>query len=198
MRIVAGQFRSRQIKSLRGRELRPTSDRLRETLFNVLSPVIEGSRFLDIFAGTGAIGIEALSRGAQEVVFLEKHNPAVKLIRENLAALAIVQGFRILSGDALLSLEKLAQGNGIAAPPAFDIIFLDPPYAATNEYERILQLLGSTTLLSTSAVVIAEHHHKLRLPAEAGVLRRHRFLRQGDAALSFYSSGPAPEKSSAP
>ena len=194
MRIVAGQFRSRQIKSLRGRELRPTSDRLRETLFNVLSPVIEGSRFLDIFAGTGAIGIEALSRRAQEVVFLEKHNPAVKLIRENLAALAIVHGFQILSGDAFHSLEKLAHSNDA---PAFDIVFLDPPYAATNEYERILQLLGSAALLSPSAIVIAEHHHKLKLPAEAGILRLYRFLRQGDAALSFYGPGPAPEKSSA-
>ena len=198
MRIVAGKFRSRQIKSLKGRELRPTSDRLRETLFNVLSPVIEGSRFLDIFAGTGAIGIEALSRGAQEAVFLEKHNPAVKLVRENLAALGIVHGFRILSGDAVHSLEKLAQGNGADAPSTFDIVFLDPPYAATNEYERILLLLGRSTLLSDSAIVVAEHHHKLKLPAEAGILRRYRLLRQGDAALSFYSPGPAPQNSSAP
>lgn len=197
MRIVAGKFRSRQIKSLKGRELRPTSDRLRETLFNVLSPVLEGARFLDIFAGTGAIGIEALSRGAQEVFFLEKHNPAVRLIRENLAALAIAGGFQILPGDAFHTLETLAH-SGQAAPPAFDIAFLDPPYAATHEYERILQLLGGSALLSSSAIVVAEHHHKLKLPAEAGVLRRYRFLRQGDAALTFYKPLSALEKSSAP
>ena len=193
MRIVAGTFRSRQIKSLKGRELRPTSDRLRETLFNVLSPVIEGSRFLDIFAGTGAIGMEALSRGAREAVFLEKHSPAVKLIRENLAALEIGEGFQIISGDALRSLEKLAEGSDAA----FDIVFLDPPYAATPEYDRVLQLLGGATFLSPLAIVVAEHHHKLRLPAEAGNLRRYRVLRQGDAALSFYKRHHAPEDSPA-
>ena len=193
MRIVAGKFRSRQIKSLKGRELRPTSDRLRETLFNVLSPVIEGSRVLDIFAGTGAIGMEALSRGAQEAVFLEKHNPAVKLIRENLAALEIGQGFQIISGDALRSLEKLAASSDAA----FDIVFLDPPYAATPEYDRVLHLLGGAAFLSPFAIVVAEHHHKLKLPAEVGNLRRYRVLRQGDAALSFYKRHHAPGDSPA-
>ena len=197
MRIVAGKFRSRQIKSLKGRELRPTSDRLRETLFNVLSPVIEGSRFLDIFAGTGAIGIEALSRGARQAVFLEKHQPALKLIRENLSSLGVHQTFQILSGDAFHILERLAAGDA-GTQAGFDIVFLDPPYAATPEYERILNLLGSSTLLSPSAILVAEHHHKFKLPAEAGFLRRYRFLRQGDAALSFYKPGSPLEKSSAP
>lgn len=197
MRIVAGKFRSRQIKSLKGRELRPTSDRLRETLFDVLNSVIEGARFLDVFAGTGAIGIEALSRGAREAVFLEKHRPAGKLIRENLAGLGIDRGFLVLCGDAFRTLEELARRND-AAPSAFDIVFLDPPYAATDEYERVLNLLGSSTLLSPSTIVVAEHHHKLRLPAEAGLLRRYRFLRQGDAGLSFYKPSPAVEKSSVP
>ena len=197
MRIVAGKFRSRQIRSLKGRELRPTSDRLRETLFNVLSPVIEGSHFLDIFAGTGAIGIEALSRGARQAVFLEKHQPALKLIRENLSSLGVHQTFQILSGDAFHTLEKLVQ-NKAAGAPAFDIIFFDPPYAAAHEYERILHLLGSSTLLSPAAIAVAEHHHKLKLPVEAGILRRCRFLRQGDAALSFYKPGSPVEKSSAP
>ena len=197
MRIVAGKFRSRQIKSLKGHELRPTSDRLRETLFNVLSPVIEGSRFLDIFAGTGAIGIEAISRGAREVVFLENHIPAVKLIRENLATLEIHRGFQIVAGDALHSLEDLTASND-AARSAFDIIFLDPPYAATQEYELVLQLLGGSALLAQSGLAIAEHHHKLRLPEKAENLRRYRVLRQGDAALSFYRHGRAPGESRHP
>ncbi|MGC1314907.1 MAG: RsmD family RNA methyltransferase, partial [Candidatus Acidiferrum sp.] len=101
MRIIAGKYRSRILKSLKGLALRPTSDRLRETLFNVLGPGVAGSRFLDVFAGTGAVGIEALSRGAAEALFIENHAPAVKLIRQNLDSLKITTGFTILAADAL-------------------------------------------------------------------------------------------------
>src|SRR5215470_18966065 len=108
MRIIAGKFRSRQLKKLKGLSLRPTSDRLRETLFNVLADLVPGSRFLDLFAGTGAVGIEALSRGAQEVIFVEKHPPAAALIKKNLDALEIRDHFRVLVQDALPALERLA------------------------------------------------------------------------------------------
>lgn len=195
MRVIAGKFRSRQLKSLKGPALRPTSDRLRETLFNVLGPSVEGSRFLDVFAGTGAIGIEALSRGATEVVFLENHAPAAKLIRENLIALGIRAGSRVIAGDALRSLARLAEQCN-AAGPAFDLVFLDPPYAATREYEQVLEFLGASRLLAPSAIVVAEHSRKLELPEAAGTLRRYRILRQGDACLSFYvGAGPAPPAS---
>src|ERR1700719_4356799 len=108
MRVIAGIYRSRILKSLKGLALRPTSDRLRETLFNVLAPNIAGSRFADLFAGTGAIGIEALSRGAAEVVFIENHAPAATLIRRNLESLDIRSGATVLSMDAVRGLEKLA------------------------------------------------------------------------------------------
>jgi 16S rRNA (guanine966-N2)-methyltransferase len=108
MRIIAGKYRSRILKSLKGLALRPTSDRLRETLFNVLGPGVVGSRFLDVFAGTGAVGIEALSRGAAHVTFLENHAPATKLIRQNLDSLKITTGYTILAADALTALQKLA------------------------------------------------------------------------------------------
>ena len=107
MRVIAGQFRSRQLKSLKGLALRPTSDRLRETVFNVLAPLIVGARFLDVFAGTGAIGIEALSRGAAEAVFIESHQPAAALIKQNLASLGIRTGVSVLAMDAVRGLEKL-------------------------------------------------------------------------------------------
>src|SRR6266852_8676801 len=108
MRVIAGTYRSRILKSLKGLALRPTSDRLRETLFNVLGPTVNGARFLDVFAGTGAVGIEAISRGASEVVFIENHTPAAVLIRRNLESLAITSGAHILPIDALRALEKLS------------------------------------------------------------------------------------------
>src|SRR6185437_16173367 len=128
MRIIAGKYRSRILKSLKGLALRPTSDRLRETLFNVLGPAVAGSRFLDVFAGTGAVGIEALSRGATEAIFIENHAPAAKLIRQNLDSLKITFGCTILAADALSALEKLAARHTPSNLP-IDFIFVDPPYA---------------------------------------------------------------------
>src|SRR5882672_663553 len=134
MRIVAGTLRSRQLKSLKGLSLRPTSDRLRETLFNILGARVEGSRFLDLFAGSGAIGIEAISRGAVSAVFVENHSAAVRLIRENLASLEIKSETRIIATAAAPALEKLHKDRAAV----FDFIFLDPPYANKNDYELTL------------------------------------------------------------
>ncbi len=185
MRVIAGIHRSRVLKSLKGLALRPTSDRLRETLFNVLGPGISGSRFLDLFAGTGAIGIEALSRGAAEVVFVENHPPAAALIRRNLASLGIRSGATVLALDAHRALEKLAsrQQREVAR---FDFIFLDPPYAAAKDYAGVLEFLGSADLLASGGIVVAEHRRSFALPEAAGELLRYRVLKQGDAALSFY------------
>src|SRR6267143_687963 len=185
MRVIAGIYRSRILKSLKGLALRPTSDRLRETLFNVLAPNIEGSRFVDLFAGTGAIGIEALSRGATEAVFIENHAPAATLIRRNLESLGINTGATVLAVDALRGLAMVASRKK-HAEFGFDYVFLDPPYAAAEEYPRVLEFLGSEELLAPGAIVVAEHSRKFDLREEAGALRRFRVLRQGDAALSFY------------
>jgi 16S rRNA (guanine966-N2)-methyltransferase len=193
MRVIAGTYRSRILKSLKGLALRPTSDRLRETLFNVLGPAVAGARFVDVFAGTGAVGVEALSRGAAEVVFIEKHPPAVALIRKNLESLGIRSGATVLGADALRGLEKLAAMRAAKytenAPP-FDFVFLDPPYAATEEYARVLRFLGSAPFLAAGSLIIAEHHKKFDLPAHAGSLARFRVLKQGDATLSFYRFSP--------
>jgi len=192
MRVIAGTYRSRILKSLKGLALRPTSDRLRETLFNVLGPDVAGSRFIDLFAGTGAIGIEALSRGAKEVVFVENHAPAAALIRRNLESLGIKSGARVLATDALRGLEKLGSlQNQKAGWTLFDFIFLDPPYAEAKEYFRVLDFLGSGDLLASAAIVIAEHRRSFELPEEVGTVRRYRALKQGDAALSFYRRAPA-------
>ena len=193
MRIIAGTYRSRILKSLKGLALRPTSDRLRETLFNVLGPAVAGSRFLDVFAGTGAVGIEAVSRGAAQAVFIENHKPTAALIRRNLESLGVRSGVQVLAEDALRGLTKLA-GKHRPGEEAFDFVFVDPPYAAGQEYDRVLDFLGSASFLAPGVVVIAEHRRTVELPAQVGTLRRTRVLRQGDAALTFYrgSSGQPP------
>jgi 16S rRNA (guanine(966)-N(2))-methyltransferase RsmD len=185
MRIIAGKYRSRILKSLKGQALRPTSDRLRETLFNVLRDRVSGSRFLDVFAGTGAVGIEALSRGASEVVFIENHAPAAVLIRRNLESLAITSGAQVLPLDALHALEKLARQHKSTDPP-FDFVFVDPPYAEKDQYQRVLGFLGFAPFLAPGSLVIAEHRRTFELPQRIGKLLQTRVLRQGDAALSFF------------
>jgi 16S rRNA (guanine(966)-N(2))-methyltransferase RsmD len=187
MRIITGKYRSRILKSLKGLALRPTSDRLRETLFNILGPAVAGSRFLDVFAGTGAVGIEALSRGAAEAIFIDNHAPAAKLIRHNLDSLGITTSATILHADALTALQKLAARHTPSTPP-IDFVFLDPPYAAHVDYARTLEFLSSPSakFLAPSTLVIFEHHHKFSLPESSGHLTRTRLLKQGDAALSFF------------
>jgi 16S rRNA (guanine(966)-N(2))-methyltransferase RsmD len=185
MRVIAGTYRSRILKSLKGLALRPTSDRLRETLFNVLGPGIAGARFLDLFAGTGAIGIEALSRGASEVVFVENHAPAAALIRRNLESLGIRSDATVFAVEAVRGLEKLATKKKAGAA-AFHCVFLDPPYAAAEDYSRVLKFLGSSEIVAFGGLVVAEHSRKFDLPEDFGSLLRFRVLRQGDAALSFY------------
>jgi 16S rRNA (guanine966-N2)-methyltransferase len=186
MRVIAGTFRSRQLRSLKGLVLRPTSDRLRETLFNVLASRIEGSRFIDAFAGTGAVGIEAISRGASDVVFIENHPPAATLIQKNLDSLKIHSVAKVLALDVMRGLQIVAAAQKPDTPP-FDIVFLDPPYAASGDYRRALTFLGEAVFLSDGSLVIAEHRYTVDLPERFGNLFRARVLRQGDASLSFYS-----------
>ena len=185
MRVIAGKFRSRQLKSPKGMALRPTSDRLRETLFNILGERIPSSRFVDVFAGTGAVGIEALSRGAAEAIFIERHAPAAALIRKNLESLEIKSGARVLGSDALHGLELLEKEleNG---PGRATIVFLDPPYGNTEDYDRALSFLGFAALLNKDSLVIAEHRKNFELPEVIGNLQRVRILKQGDACLTFY------------
>lgn len=188
MRVIAGEYRSRQLSAPRGVTTRPTSDRLRESLFNVLAPLIEGATFIDLYAGSGAVGIEAVSRGASVVIFAENAPAAVKSIRENLASLKIATGHRIEERSATAVLEGMLRRSESA-----DIVFLDPPYQAEAEYTRVLDLLGSqrgSALLKEGARIIAEHRAKDQLAERYGNLQRVRLLKQGDAALSFYTVSP--------
>jgi 16S rRNA (guanine(966)-N(2))-methyltransferase RsmD len=172
MRIIAGEFRSRRLLSVEGRDTRPTSDRLRETLFNILGAAVEGSVFVDGYAGTGAVGIEALSRGARQAVFLEKDQKAVEVIRKNLEALKIAGRSRVIQGFAHLQLGEIGA----------DIVFLDPPYSREREYTAALEALEK----NPPALTIVQHSVRLALAGEYGPLRCTRVVRQGDNALSFY------------
>ena len=173
MRIIAGEFRSRRLKSIPGDATRPTPDRLREALFNILQTQIEGATFVDAYAGTGAVGIEALSRGASHAWFLEKSRTALEVIRENLDSLDLMRRASVVKGPVALT---------IANYPAH-IVFLDPPYDQQREYTAALDQLGE----HPPRLVIAQHSVRLTLPEAAGVLRRTRVVRQGDNALSFYA-----------
>jgi 16S rRNA (guanine966-N2)-methyltransferase len=185
MRVIAGIYRSRILKSLKGHALRPTSDRLRETLFNVLAQVTPGARFVDVFAGTGAVGIEALSRGAEEVVFIEHHAASSALIRKNLESLGIRSGATVIPLEALRGLEKLDAASQTTSS-RLEIVFLDPPYAAAEDYARVLSFLSTAQFLFPGSIVIAEHRRNFEFPERLGNLERVRVLKQGDACLTFF------------
>ncbi|MDZ4796730.1 MAG: 16S rRNA (guanine(966)-N(2))-methyltransferase RsmD [Bryobacteraceae bacterium] len=172
MRVIAGEFRSRRIKTLPGLDTRPTPDRLRETLFSILAPEIEDCTFMDAYAGTGAVGIEALSRGAARVIFIERSIAAADVIRQNLAVLGLTRRAEVLPGRVL---QYLAFRKA-------DIVFLDPPYSLSAEYSQSLSLLGG----APPPLTIAQHSVRQSLEEEYGGLRRTRVVKQGDNSLSFY------------
>ncbi len=150
MRVIAGKAGRLLLKSVPGYTTRPTTDKYKETLFNILAPYIPGARFLDLFAGSGAIGIEALSRGAAACVFVEKDMRAVKVIRENLAHTKLDADARVMPGDVLAALPGLDREG-----KCFDIIFMDPPYAA-GLYEGTLSFLASSSLIDEDTIIVAE------------------------------------------
>ncbi len=186
MRIIAGKFRGRRLKSPPDARTRPTSDRLRETLFNVLAPRIEGARFLDLCAGTGAVGIEALSRGARNVTFVDQSRKMCALIEENVGALGPSdEQCEIVTAEASEYLRRRVRKPN----PPFDIVFFDPPYEANYEAVLILTAENAARLIALDAIVVVEHYRKKDLADEFGQLRRYRTLKQGDSVLSFYRPG---------
>jgi 16S rRNA (guanine966-N2)-methyltransferase len=174
IRVNAGRFRSRLLKTVPGLDVRPTSDRLRQTLFNILAPRLEGAVFLDAYAGSGGIGIEALSRGASRAIFIEHNRAALAVIRENLATLNLAGEAQVVAAKVTVAIGKY---------PA-DIVFLDPPYPLEREYRATLEQLGE----SAPPLVVAQHSARFQLAEQWGKLKRTRLLKQGDNALSFFEA----------
>ncbi len=174
MRVIAGEFRSRRLKSIPGLATRPTPDRLREALFDILAPRIPDAVFLDAYAGTGAVGIEALSRGACQAIFLERSRAAVEVIRQNLASLGLEPRASVIAGPVLLTIGR---------NPA-DIVFADPPYELEHEYGRLLDAVAQMR----PRLAVMQHSARRALPEEDGCLVCTRQLKQGDNVLSFYAA----------
>jgi 16S rRNA (guanine966-N2)-methyltransferase len=190
MRVIAGTYRSRLLTAPPGMATRPTSDRLRETVFNILAPHVEGARFADLYAGTGAVGIEALSRGAAHVTFFENAAPAVAALRANLTALKIRSAFQLEQRSVPVALRNLVRASRREIDQRFHIVYLDPPWEDAAAYTQSLNLLAGSAaaLLAPEAIIIAEHARRgaVTTADTYDVLERYRLLEQGDAALSFY------------
>ena len=178
MRVISGKYRRRQLQSLEGLATRPMLDRMRETLFNMLQTEIPGCIFADLYAGTGSVGIEALSRGAKQAIFVEENPKAVRVIEANLHALGA-------SMDALIRMRKVEEA---LADMEADVWFLGPPYPAVEEYPKTLQALADKGV----RLAVAQHDRKLDLPESFGPLQRTRLKKMGANALSFYRSDSVP------
>ena len=187
MRVIAGVARGRRLKPPRGRDVRPTADRVKESLFNVLAPRLAGCAFIDLCAGAGGVGIEALSRGAARAVFVDQSPVSLRLIEENLQATGLAAAGRhgLLRGEAAAIVADLAaRGEG------FDLAFVDPPYGGGLVPPILAALAGA---LTPDGIAIAEHHKKDPMPEQVGVLRRFRQLTFGETVLSLYAHAAAGE-----
>ncbi len=178
LRIIAGRLKGRRLAPVRDPSIRPTSDRVRESFFAILREAVLNSRFLDLCAGTGSVGIEAYSRGAREVVFVE--SGALNTLRENLTRCKITQDVRILSMPASRALTRLAEDSKV-----FDIIFMDPPYDSPV-LEQSLDFCSRSSLLAEDGCIVVEHRQTQVLPKQFGQLSQVRCEIYGDTALSFY------------
>ena len=182
MRVIAGTLKGRRLESPAWDGLRPTSDRLRETLFNILAPRVAGARVLDAFAGTGALGIEALSRGAAHVTFIESDPRGQALIADNLAHCRIETGYTVLRVPVVRGLEHLRTDPTFAP---FDIMLFDPPYDLDAE----AVLAGTDAVLAPGGLLVFEHARRRVVPASSGRLVRVRQVRSGDSMLTMYELG---------
>jgi 16S rRNA (guanine966-N2)-methyltransferase len=210
MRVIAGKLRSRTLESLQGLETRPTYDRLKETLFNVLASagMVQDCAWADLFAGTGSVGIEALSRGATSVHFAESGARAARVLRRNLTALGLTtlglkEGGRenAARSEAAASIEVAERDAAEAlrlwekAGVRFDVCFLDPPYQSHGAYGEVLRTIARGNVLREDGIVVAEHDRRFDPGEGEGELRRYRLLKQGDSSLSFYRRrGPSETK----
>ncbi len=183
MRIIAGESKGRVLEPVRGRKIRPTSDRVKESMFNIIQNRIQDSTVLDLFAGTGNLGLEALSRGARRAIFIDRDINAIKSINKNCKSLGYSERTEIFRNDAASSLTHLSK-DGIL----FDIIFMDPPY--NKGYEMaLLSSIGNLNVLHDLGIIVVEHDAKLLLPDKVVNLYCFDRRKYGGTGISFYRKG---------
>jgi len=182
MRVIAGDFGGRRLKAVPGTNTRPTTDKVKESMFNIIGPYFNGGVGLDLFAGTGGLGIEALSRGIDRAIFIDKDYKALSTVRENLAALGLQKDrAEVQKNDAKRALEGLkARGE------SFDLVFLDPPYKLTGLYQELILHLQEQNMLREGAVIVAEHSEEVELPDRFEGAVRWRLATYGEISISFY------------
>ncbi|MBI3603019.1 MAG: 16S rRNA (guanine(966)-N(2))-methyltransferase RsmD [Nitrospirae bacterium] len=185
MRVIAGSQKGRHLRGPQGPGLRPTSDRVKEALFSILAPHIEGARFLDLYAGTGAIGIEALSRGAQEATFVETHRASLRILHANLQLCGLTSLADVRTGTAEVFLKRQT-----TADRPYDLVFADPPYHEAEHGTDLLSALAASAIMTPDCIVVLEHYSKLTLPSQVGCLVRLRQYRYGDTTLSVFRQQP--------
>ena len=179
VRVVAGTAKGHKLQVPRGLTVRPTPDRAKEALFSIIGDRVVDCCFLDLYAGSGAIGIEALSRGAQEAVFVEKHPRIARIILRNLTKTDLRERARVVVADAAQALQKMNE-----EPKMFDIIFADPPYNAKNA-PPILQVIGAKAFMACNGLVVWEHASATSIPADIGKLVSFKDVRYGDTSFAF-------------
>ena len=190
MRVIAGVARSRRLKSVRGQQVRPTSDRVKESVFAIIGNKIVDARVLDLFAGTGNLGIEALSRGAKFAVFVDNDSRSIRVIKENLVSLGFIEIAEVVLGELPLALKKIKRSEvrgQRSEETKFDLVFLDPLYLKDYEIKTV-QALVENELLNPKAVVVIEHHKKTELPEEIQHLKKVRQQKYGDTVVTFYQN----------
>jgi 16S rRNA (guanine(966)-N(2))-methyltransferase RsmD len=191
MRIIAGLAKGRRLRTLRGAALRPTADRVRESVFGTLGERVRGARFLDLYAGSGAVGLEALSRGAAHATFVESHRPAARLIEENAERCGVRDRARVLSLPAIRALGLLARQGA-----EFDLVFVDPPYGAGEAARALEEIAGRPGLLAAGGMVMCQHSRREEMPESVGPLARMKRARFGETVVDFYERASRVEESS--
>ena len=181
MRVISGRARGKRLKAPAGHHTRPITDMIKEALFNVLGTRVPGCSFLDLFAGSGAVGIEALSRGAERVVLVDNNGLAVRTIKENLIACGFASGFEIYRNDVLRAISMLAHRD-----QQFDLVYIDPPFTREDLFSPVMEKLGCSTIVDQQGLVIIRMPRKMGLPATFGCLKAYRTDTYGESTLSYY------------
>lgn len=177
MRVIAGEFKGRTIDTVSNQLTRPTADKVKESLFNIIGPFFNGGIVLDLFAGSGGLGIEALSRGMEQAVFIDQQTKAIQIIKKNLKQLQLENRAEVYQNDALRSLKVLGKRE-----ITFDLIFVDPPYK-NDIYQQTLELIEKEALANGQTIIVCEHESNQNLPDSVGIFTKTKSRKYGQTTL---------------